>query len=132
MSEELHKDVLKLLGFNVIRQGYHDYDQQYINGYLLVRHDRMIRFSPHYAEGQAWAQAPTLDALMPSLIAAIVQPSYPSLYLGDLYMHNEKIVCRFRGTDDVLTFVTLAEAVASVFKASCAVGIIDPKTVVLP
>ncbi len=140
--DETHKKVIELSGFEVLSQVVEPNDE-YVDGtrYALVyggkeyHYGEVFEFKPdsfdNYnceTEDEAWAQAPSLEALMLPLMEAFRQAgcgfiAYPKPF--DAAIANGHKVIRHDATN-------LPEAVAALFVMACEDGLIDPKTVVLP
>lgn len=138
----MDKDTLKLLGFTVKEKA--TPDGEWI--YKLIRNDGLSwrggsEVATYHAyqpdEDRAWAQAPTLDALMRPLwvalgsvnaggddVAGIVTVEYcPTIKDWTAVIQTPLTVSARSESPEA--------AIASLFKLACEAGLIDPKTVQL-
>lgn len=140
--DELHRKVLKALGFELVTNAsgtvwLEDYD-----GFMYKNGERCSSpsASANRTEAEAWAQAPTLEALTPKLTKAIGQigailtetvsdiPMVQVSLMTPTPLHG-RIVWDYSDCQGV--GATYTEAVASVFAQMCEAGLIDGKAVVL-
>ena len=125
MSDELHKDVLKLLGAGVKRLPSRYYKLTF-NG---VKYGR-----DGIDEADAWAQAPTLEVLMPSLMLVMCNDDVP--FWVTITNNSDGWRCGLRDAGGLMHLngvgESMPEATATLFIAVFKAGHIDPKTVVLP
>ncbi len=138
----LHKDVLEALGFHTVTNHAGTHWLEDDNGKMYKDGSRYSSPSASACrtEADAWAQAPTLDALMPKLveavsrIGAILTETVSDIPMVQVSLMmptplNGRIVWDYGDYQGVAA--TYLEAVASVFVQMCAEGLIDGKAVVL-
>lgn len=130
VMDELHKQTLEALGFWA--------RPSRLKFVALLRGQGVVATAK--TEADAWAQAPTLEALMPKLVEAIGQiGAILTETVFDIPMVqvslmtpaplSGRIVWDYGDCQGVGT--TYTEAVASVFVQMCEAGLIDGKAVVL-
>lgn len=143
MISELHKDVLKLLGFEVVINAVGTVWLEDKNGFMYKNGERWS--SPSAAacrtEADAWAHAPTLDALMLPLmgvvgrLGAILTETVSDIPMIQLSLMTPmpldgRIVWDYGDCQGL--GATYQEAIAALFIAACERGLIDPATDVMP
>lgn len=147
MINELHKQTLWALGFEVLYEPPYTISSKNYNGeledfyireaWVLGRYGLSLMglnpFKPK-TEADAWAQAPSLDELTKPLIKAMTNDATPFRVI--IFVDGNDWVCHLRSNDedvhiDVDDAPSLEYAIAAVFVAACDAGLIDGKAVVL-
>ena len=145
MTDELHKKVLGLLGFEVKHTERGNW-WVWLNSKWYQVETKSGFMTPVWAvtEDAAWAQVPTLDALMTPLMAVMMSTQAESdgskfeIQMGFVFnkYHASLISVSRHGVHVAIKtrviHSTIAEAIAALFVAGVAREKVNPATVVLP
>lgn len=135
--DELHRKVLEALGFELVTNAVGTVWLEDRNGFMFKNGERCSSpsASANRTEADAWAQAPTLEALMSKLVEVITRSdAKPEIRL---FVNDAGWYCYIVDGNDIPfdfdsdAVSTMAHAIASVFVQMCEAKLIDGKAVVL-